>query len=236
MDYTARGILQARVLEWAAFPFSRGSSEHRDGTQVSHTAGGFFTSWAAREALLGVITPKPRDHAVPRLLPCLIFTVFTRWAAAGLSGGCRTLSHPAGSLVAPHRVRAVPCGLSKRGPWAPGPLASAASALGLSCSTAHGIFVLRPGTEPSSPPLQGRFFTTGLRDVPPQSSSPLSLDVGSFCWWVLASPCQWLLTASCDFGALTEDECTSLLNWPSHLPSLLILKTGTFALGLEGIL
>ena len=155
-----------------------------------------------------MITPKPRDHAVPRLLPCLIFTVFTHWAAAGLSGGCRILSHPAGSLVAPHRVPAVPCGLSKRGTWA-----SAVSALGLSCSTAHGIFVLRPGIEPISPPLQGRFFTTGLRDVPPQSSSPLSLDVGSFCGWVLASPCQRLLTASCDFGALTgEDEGMSLLN------------------------
>ena len=26
MDYTVHGILQARILEWAAFPFSRGSS------------------------------------------------------------------------------------------------------------------------------------------------------------------------------------------------------------------
>ena len=26
MDYTVRGILQARILEWTAFPFSRGSS------------------------------------------------------------------------------------------------------------------------------------------------------------------------------------------------------------------
>ena len=30
------GILQARILEWAAFPFSRGSSQPRDRTQVSH--------------------------------------------------------------------------------------------------------------------------------------------------------------------------------------------------------
>ena len=42
--------LQARILEWAAFPFSRGSSQPRDQTQVSCTAGGFFTSWATREA------------------------------------------------------------------------------------------------------------------------------------------------------------------------------------------
>ena len=49
MDYTVHGILQARILEWVAFPFSRGSSQPRDWIQVSHTAGGFFTSWATRE-------------------------------------------------------------------------------------------------------------------------------------------------------------------------------------------
>ena len=36
MDYTVHGILQARILEWVAFPFSRGSSQPRDQTQVSH--------------------------------------------------------------------------------------------------------------------------------------------------------------------------------------------------------
>ena len=44
MDYTVYEILQARILEWVAFPFSRGSSQARDRTQVSHMAGGFFTS------------------------------------------------------------------------------------------------------------------------------------------------------------------------------------------------
>ena len=52
MDYTVQGILQARILEWVAFPFSRGSSQPRDQTQVSCTAGGLFTSWATREALV----------------------------------------------------------------------------------------------------------------------------------------------------------------------------------------
>ena len=42
MDYAAREIFQARILEWA-FLFSRGSSQPRDQTQVSHTAGRFFT-------------------------------------------------------------------------------------------------------------------------------------------------------------------------------------------------
>ena len=44
MDCTVRGILQARILEWVAFPFSRGSFQPRDRTQVSHIAGRFFTS------------------------------------------------------------------------------------------------------------------------------------------------------------------------------------------------
>ena len=46
MDYTVHGILQARILEWVVFPFSRGSSQPRDWTQVSHNAGKFFTRWA----------------------------------------------------------------------------------------------------------------------------------------------------------------------------------------------
>jgi len=50
MDYTVHGILQARILEWVAFPFSRESSQPRDQTQASHIAGGFFTSWATGEA------------------------------------------------------------------------------------------------------------------------------------------------------------------------------------------
>ena len=44
MDYTVHGILQARILEWVAFPSSRGSSQPRDQTQVSRTTGRFFTS------------------------------------------------------------------------------------------------------------------------------------------------------------------------------------------------
>ena len=47
MGYTVHGILQARILEWVGFPFSRGSSQPRDRTQVSCIAGGYFTSWAA---------------------------------------------------------------------------------------------------------------------------------------------------------------------------------------------
>ena len=57
MDYSLpgssiHGILQARTLEWVAMPFSRGSSQPRDWTQVSHNPCRYFTVWATREALL----------------------------------------------------------------------------------------------------------------------------------------------------------------------------------------
>ena len=48
---SVHGILQARILEWVAVPFSRGSSQPRDWIQVSCIACRFFTVWAAREAL-----------------------------------------------------------------------------------------------------------------------------------------------------------------------------------------
>ena len=47
---SVHGILQARILEWVAFPFSRGSSQPKDRTQVSCIAGRFLTVWATREA------------------------------------------------------------------------------------------------------------------------------------------------------------------------------------------
>ena len=50
MDCRVHRILQVRILEWVTFPFSRGSSQPRDWTQVSSIAGRFFTNWAIREA------------------------------------------------------------------------------------------------------------------------------------------------------------------------------------------
>ena len=43
-------IFQARVLEWVAISFSRGSSWPRDRSRISHIAGRRFTVWATREA------------------------------------------------------------------------------------------------------------------------------------------------------------------------------------------
>ena len=60
------GILQARILEWVAIPFSRGSSLPRDQTQVSCITGRFFTIWASREDPLSA-------YYVPSPLLCPLF-------------------------------------------------------------------------------------------------------------------------------------------------------------------
>ena len=52
------GILQAKILEWVAVPFSRGSSWPRDQIWVSCIAGKFFTVWATREALTNMRVAK----------------------------------------------------------------------------------------------------------------------------------------------------------------------------------
>ena len=66
------GILQARILEWVALPFSRGSSQPKDWTQVSHIAGRFFTVWATRgaqEYWSGWSIPSPGDPPDPGIKP-----------------------------------------------------------------------------------------------------------------------------------------------------------------------
>ena len=73
-------ILQARILEWVAIPFSRGSSWPRDWTWVSCIAGRCFTIWATREA-----TP-----------PCSIYKCCGwEWQRGKASGGWSGGSHGA---------------------------------------------------------------------------------------------------------------------------------------------
>ena len=48
--FSVRGIFQARILQWVAISFSRGSSWPRDQTQASSIADRLFTIWATREA------------------------------------------------------------------------------------------------------------------------------------------------------------------------------------------
>ena len=64
MDCIVHGNLQGRVLEWVAFPFSSGSSQPRDITQVSRIAGGFFNQLSHKGSpriLEWVAYPSPVD-------------------------------------------------------------------------------------------------------------------------------------------------------------------------------
>ena len=78
--HTVHGILQARRLEWVAVPFSRGSSQPRDWTQISRIAGGFFTSWASTSHSVVSYSLRPHEpqHARP---PCPSPTprVYSQW-------------------------------------------------------------------------------------------------------------------------------------------------------------
>ena len=56
-DSSVHGILQARILEWVAISFSRGSSQPRDRTQVSWISGRHFTIWATRRVFLPCYLP-----------------------------------------------------------------------------------------------------------------------------------------------------------------------------------
>ena len=90
VNYTVHGILQARILEWVAFPFSRGSSQPRDQTQVSHIADTFFTSGATRDVqvewksiLEWVASPFSSRSSWPRNwteISCIAGCFFTHWA------------------------------------------------------------------------------------------------------------------------------------------------------------
>ena len=70
MDYIVLGILQARILEWVAFPFSKGSSQPRDQTQVFCIAGKFFTIWASKFRLPSGTSDKKSSCQYSRLKRC----------------------------------------------------------------------------------------------------------------------------------------------------------------------
>ena len=88
MDYTAHGILLARILGWVAVPFSQ-TSQPRDRTQVSCIAGRFFTIWAIREAQeywSGEPIPFPGDLPNPG----------TQWGSSALQVILYQLSYQGG--------------------------------------------------------------------------------------------------------------------------------------------
>ena len=61
MDYTVRGIIQDRILKWVAVPFSRGSSQPRDRTQVSHITGRFYRRHEFCVSCLGKLLGERRE-------------------------------------------------------------------------------------------------------------------------------------------------------------------------------
>ena len=62
---SVHGIFQARILEWVAISFSRGSSRPRDQTRVSRIGGRPFNLWATREAFSQFL-PKTWNYLPPR--------------------------------------------------------------------------------------------------------------------------------------------------------------------------
>ena len=72
MDYTVHGILQAGILEWVAFPFSRGSPQPRDRTQVSHIAALQADSLPAEpQGKLPAPTKRKKETRKQRIVKCL---------------------------------------------------------------------------------------------------------------------------------------------------------------------
>ena len=77
------GIFWARVLEWVAISFSRGSSRPRGWTKVSFIAGRHFTIWATRESLVGFLHWRQILYQLshkrhPRILEWVAYP-FSRW-------------------------------------------------------------------------------------------------------------------------------------------------------------
>ena len=85
MEYSQQGSSVhgnslTRILEWVAIPFSRGSSQPRDGTQVSCIAGRFFTVWTIREAPIKhckavIVQKKYKCYIVCDLCNCQYYIV-----------------------------------------------------------------------------------------------------------------------------------------------------------------
>ena len=91
---SVHGIFQARILEWFAVSFSRGSARPRNRTWVSHTAGILFTIWATREAWTLIL-----NQTIKRVLsPTHPFMDLESW---GWRWPHSIIAHPVPSLPCP---------------------------------------------------------------------------------------------------------------------------------------
>ena len=81
---SVHGILQARILEWVAISFSRGSSRPRDQTQVSYIAGGLFTD-----------SPQGSSFQIFKHSECFLLSHFSRvWLCAPAEMAAHRLPRP----------------------------------------------------------------------------------------------------------------------------------------------
>ena len=146
MGCTVQGTLQARILEWIAAHFSRGSSQPRDRTQVPHIAGRFFTNWAIRDFISyqkKIFKSHNKGHTFP-----------------GIGGGVSLVAKSYPTLATSRTVACQPplsMGFSKQEYWRGLPVPSPGDLLG-------------PGVESRSPALQGDSLPTEFRGKPFQGS------------------------------------------------------------------
>ena len=91
MDYTVHGILQARILEWVVFPFTKGSSHPRDRTQVSLTS----SHKVSPRILEWVASPFSRGSSWTRnqtRVSCNAGRFFTNWAIREVNASLNTIN------------------------------------------------------------------------------------------------------------------------------------------------
>ena len=87
VDYTVHGILQVRILEWVAFPFSRGSSQPRDQTQVSRIADSLPAEPQGKHSSLNCSAKTAEKAQYPPIPSLLSYQMSTVYKAQGLSKG-----------------------------------------------------------------------------------------------------------------------------------------------------
>ena len=99
---SVHGILQARILEQVAIPFSRGSSWPRDQIHVSHSVSKFLTMWATREAKNNGTPRKLNIHSKSSLLGINTLISLIPWYCYFYCGCCYLVTKSCPTLLQPH--------------------------------------------------------------------------------------------------------------------------------------